>query len=556
MGLILAVFSGLVTALALPNELFPSGSALLGAVAVVPYFLALARARSVRAGARMGALYGAISTLGSNYWLAFFQDFSVWTLGGTTLGYTLVHAFLATVLVRFLQRESLWRPFAVAAAWTAYEYLRSVGFLAYPWGLLAYPPSNILVYTQHVEITGIWSLSFITAAANAVIAEPMLRLWRGSWWAPAPGMAAVPVGASGLRGPAVLQAVLRQAAIVVFLIALAVGFGIWRFATPIPVAGHMRAVLVQQNIDQWRSGQEERSLRRGQELSREALAGSDRPVDLVAWSETSLQRPYTHYRSYYRTHPRGDPFAAFLREIDTPLVTGAPVVVDAENWILENGAVLLWPSGRVGDVYGKQHLVPMAENIPFWNFPPVRQFYRNVIGLAGRWAVGDEYTLFEVPVDDPGVGSVRFGAPICFEDSFGYLARGFVYLGADVLVNLTNNAWSRTDSAQIQHFVSARFRAIENRRALARSTNSGLTAVIDAYGRVTAQLPMFESAALTADIPLYDTEELTIYTRYSDWLGKLMLGLTVLAAALVFLRDGDYRVLAVYRRAVGRHRRG
>lgn len=534
MGLVLAAFSGLVTALALPNELFPDGSALLGAVSVVPYFLALAGARTLREGSRMGAVYGAVSTLASNYWLAFFEDFSVWTLGGTTLGYTLIHAFLAVVLVRFLREERLWRPFAVAAAWTGYEYLKSVGFLAYPWGLLAYPPSNILVYVQHVEITGIWSLSFITAAVNAVLAEPLLRL--------RDRFASLHSGSVHTLRPAI-AASWRQAGFVLLLIALAVGFGVWRFANPLPVAGHMSAVLVQQNVDQWRAGQEEPSLRRGQDLTREALRDADQPPDLVAWSETSLQRPYSRYRDFYRTHPAGDPFAGFLREIETPFLTGAPVVLDAENWELMNGAILLSPSGRLIDYYGKQHLVPMAENIPFWDFEPVRQFFGNVIGLTGRWSVGNEYRLFEIPVADPGVQSVRFGAPICFEDSFGYLARGFVYLGADVLVNLTNNAWSRTDSAQIQHFVSARFRSIENRRSLVRSTNSGLTAVIDAYGRVTAELPMFESAALTAEIPIYDTKELTIYTRYSDWLGKLLLGVTMLIAAVLFLRDRDYRRL-------------
>lgn len=531
MGLVLAVYSGLVTALALPNELFPSGSALLGAVAVVPYFLALAHAPSLRQAARLGAVYGAVSTAASNYWLAFFEDFSVWTLGGTTLGYTLVHALLAVVLVRFLREDRPWRPFAVAAAWTAYEYLKSVGFLAYPWGLLAYPPSNILVYVQHVEITGIWSLSFITAAVNAVLTEPLLRL------------RAAAAGRSVRTGPLPWRGIVRQAAFVVLLIALALGFGIWRSANPIPVAGHMRTVLVQHNIDQWRAGQEERSLRRGQELTREALTAAQGPVDLVAWSETSLQRPYTQYQSFYRRSPAGDPFLSFLREIDTPFLTGAPVVLDAQDWELLNGAILLSPSGRLLDYYGKQHLVPMAENIPFWNFAPVREFFRTVIGLAGRWSVGTEYTLFEVPVADPGVGTVSFGAPICFEDSFGYLARGFIYLGADVLVNLTNNAWSRTDSAQIQHFVSARFRAIENRRALVRSTNSGLTAVIDAYGRVTAGLPMFESRALTAEVPIYDTDEITIYTRFADWLGKLLLAVTIVIAAWLFVRDGDWRHL-------------
>ena len=539
MGLLLAVFSGLVTALALPNELFPSGSAVLGAVCIVPYLLAIVRASGMGESARIGVVYGAVSTAASNYWLAFFQDFSVWTLGGTTFGYALVHALLAPIIWRLLHEERLWRPFAIAVVWTGYEYLKSVGFLAYPWGLLAYPPSNLLVYVQHVEITGIWSLSFISAATNAVVAEPLLPGPGGWSHSRAPGWSRRlhgPAAASpGPREPQITW--FRQAGFVLFLIALAIGFGIWRFANPIPVAGTMKTVLVQQNIDQWREGQEERSLRRGQELTREAIARSDSRPDLVAWSETSLQRPYSRNRDFYRGNPEGDPFLWFLRKTRTPLLTGAPVLLDPEKWELLNGAILLTPNGRMVDYYGKQHLVPMAENIPFWNFPPVRAFFENVIGLYGRWSVGTEYTLFEIPVSDPEVEGVRFGAPICFEDSFGYLARGFVLTGADVLVNLTNNAWSRTESAQIQHFVSARFRAIENRRALARSTNSGLTAVVDAYGRVTAELPMFESQALLADVPIYRTEKHTIYTRFADWLGRLAIAGAVLLAAWLYVRD-------------------
>jgi apolipoprotein N-acyltransferase len=541
MGLLLAVFSGLVTALALPNELFPSGSAVLGAVCIVPYLVAIARASGMGESARIGVVYGAVSTAASNYWLAFFQDFSVWTLGGTTFGYALVHALLAPILWRLVHEERLWRPFAIAMTWTGYEYLKSVGFLAYPWGLLAYPPSNLLVYVQHVEITGIWSLSFISGAANGVLAEPLLP---GAGLRPQPRhgppaarphLTGSPAERPRLPGPQ--AAWFRQAGVVVFLVALAIGFGIWRFANPIPVAGTMKTVLVQQNIDQWREGQEERSLRRGQQLTRRAIARAESRPDLVAWSETSLQRPYSRSRGFYRTHPEGDPFLRFLRKTRTPLLTGAPVLLDPEEWELLNGAILLTPNGRMVDYYGKQHLVPMAENIPFWNFEPVQAFFKNVIGLHGRWSVGTEYTLFEIPVSDPGVERVKFGAPICFEDSFGYLARGFVLTGADVLVNLTNNAWSRTESAQIQHFVSARFRAIENRRALVRSTNSGLTAVVDAYGRVTAELPMFESRALTAEVPIYRTEKHTFYTRFADWLGRLAVAGAVLCAAWLYVRD-------------------
>ncbi|MFO8063472.1 MAG: apolipoprotein N-acyltransferase [Spirochaetia bacterium] len=548
MAMILAAFSGFLTALALPNELFPSGSSILGVICVVPYFIALHRARSIRTGALLGAIYGAVSTASSNYWLAFFQDFSVWTLGGTTLGYALIHALLAPALMRMLREDRLWRPFAVAMVWAAYEYLKSVGFLAYPWGLLAYPPSNILLYIQHIEITGIWSLSFMTAAANAVIAEAFIRGGSpGSLRSPrslrSPGSLRSPrslrvLASAGRFAPTRLAGTLgRQAAFVVLLIGIALLFGVWRFANPIPVSGNLSLIMVQQNIDQWRSGQEEPSIRRGQELTREALRATTEAVDLVAWSETSLQRPYPEYREFYRRHPSGDPFLSFLRDIETPFLTGAPVALDREGDETMNGAILLSPSGERSDYYGKQHLVPFAEHIPFWNLQVVRDFYRNTIGLARGWSVGTEYRLFDLDVHDEEIGRVRIGTPICFEDSFGYLARGFVYEGADVLVNLTNNAWSRTESAQIQHFVSARFRSIENRTALARSTNSGLTAVVDAYGTVTEQVPMFEASAVRADVPIYDTDGATLYTRYSDWLGRLLTLGTGLLIVWLYIRD-------------------
>lgn len=521
--MILAVFSGIVTALALPNELFPTGSVVLGLICVVPYFIALARADTGLDAARMGAVYGAVSTAASNYWLAFFRDFSVWTLGGTTAGYALIHAFFAPILMRLLRERELWRPFAVAATWAGYEYLKSVGFLAYPWGLLAYPPSEILVYVQHVEVTGIWSLSFITAAANGVLADVFLRT----------DTVASPV-ARRIRAP---DAALQSGAFVLILVALAVGFGIWRYANPIPVSRTARVALVQHNADQWRPGEEERSMRRAQQLTRDALAAGDTQIDLVAWSETTLQRPYPENPRFYRTRPEGDPLVPFLQEIDTPLVTGAPVVLDAETGAIMNGAVLIEPSGRMAADYGKQHLVPLAENIPFWNLEPVRRFYRDVIGIGRGWTVGPEHKVFAVTSAGNPEETIRFGPPICFEDSFGYLTRGFVLLGGDILVNLTNNSWSRTESAQIQHFVSARFRAIENRTALARATNSGLTTIVDAYGRVLDELPMFEPGVLVADVPIYETENFTLYTMYGDWLGKLFVAIAVLLAGGLYLRD-------------------
>jgi apolipoprotein N-acyltransferase len=132
---------------------------------------------------------------------------------------------------------------------------------------------------------------------------------------------------------------------------------------------------------------------------------------------------------------------------------------------------------------------------------------------------------------------IRFGTPICYEDSFGYLCREFAVLDADLLINLTNNSWSQTVSAQIQHFVAGRYRAVENRMALVRSTNSGYTTVVDATGRVIADLRMFEEAYLNVEVPLYEEQGLTVYAQLGDYLARFWIAVSLLVLGGLFVRD-------------------
>jgi hypothetical protein len=132
--------------------------------------------------------------------------------------------------------------------------------------------------------------------------------------------------------------------------------------------------------------------------------------------------------------------------------------------------------------------VPFAENIPFWNVPAVRSFFENVVGLdPAGWVPGEKNVLFALQLKEGG--SVRFGVPICFEDVFPDLCRDFFRSGADLLINITNDSWSKTVAGETQHFVAARYRAVEHKRYLVRSTNAGVTAVIGPDGRVEKSLP-------------------------------------------------------------------
>ena len=196
-----------------------------------------------------------------------------------------------------------------------------------------------------------------------------------------------------------------------------------------------------------------------------------------------------------------------------------------------NSAILIDPDARLVTTYAKQQLVPFAEAIPLWRLAPVRVFFREVIGLHGTWLPGEGPTVFTIPAPD---APIIAGAPICFEDSFGWVTRQLAANGAEVMFNLTNNSWSRQRSAQLQHYVAARLRTIELRMPLVRGTNSGLSAVIDARGVTTASLPMFESATTVFEVPRYPRYR-TLYLRAGDWFGwGALLGVAAWLITLIY----------------------
>jgi apolipoprotein N-acyltransferase len=175
------------------------------------------------------------------------------------------------------------------------------------------------------------------------------------------------------------------------------------------------------------------------------------------------------------------------------------------------------------------HPVPFAECIPFYEYKVVREFFTKVVHIENAWVMGTRYTVFQVPLRTGKL--LHFGAPICFEDAFSDLCRQYILNGADCLVNMTNDSWSKTWSSEIQHFQAAQFRAIENRRVLVRSTNGGVSGVVDPWGRVSARMPFFESAWTVASVPLYKEPGFTPYTRYGDWFPRVLI--ILLLAVLV-----------------------
>ena len=500
-----AAVSAIAVPLALPNELAPLGNPLLGPFAFAPLFLSIYRCRSHAQAALATVLFMVVATPLSYYWLQYFHEYALWTLGGPVLGYALFGALLGPVLRGVAVAAGPMRPYAVAAAWTVYEYLKSSGFLGFPWGLAAYPVNTVTPLIQFTALTGVWGLSLMMALVNAAVAEGVQRPWR--------------------------QQPVRTWFMIAVLAIGALGYGFIRLGadasresesgagTPIEVA------LIQHNVDPW-AAQDPISRYRAisdslltlMRLTRQVLEEGD--LDLVVWSETALvYQPVGHPDAEsYEVMPDGDPLAPFLRGLNVHLITGAPYEVDADAGEHSNSSFLIGPGANRFDHYRKQQLVPFAEAVPFYEVEFVRRFYRSAVGIGSGWVAGDHPTVFTVSLSD-GRG-VRLSTPICFEDAFPALNRRFVRAGAEVLVNLTNDSWSRTVSSETQHLVAARFRSVENARPLLRSTNGGITAALDVYGRTIpgSVLPPFTEDAALVTLHLPATPATTPYTAFGDYL--------------------------------------
>jgi len=529
-SLLLALSSAVLMTLAVPNEIMKFGLPPLGFLGLVPLYIAIAGLSSPKAAALVTGVFGALQHAMTSFWLWFFNDFRFWTLGTTTLGYFVVYAVLGLYLWLVLARGGRARPFLFALLWVAFEYQKSIGFLGYPWGLAPYSLTLCLPLLQVADITGLYGITAFLALSNAAIAEACIGPWARGSEAPAPS----------IRSPRTSRLVglpsryrVGYIAAAAFLTLAALGYGLYRMAVPIPQKGSFGAVLVQTNTDPW-VDEEEKALGITIRLANAALGSAPRRPDVVLFSETLLRRPYREFRSYYSRHPVSDPLVPFIKESGAWLLTGAPVILDWDTYEGTNSAILIDPEARLVDSYAKLHPVPFAEAIPFWDVPVFKKFIQEVVGLESGWIMGTEHKLFELPTSG---GTFSFGAPICFEDAFPDVCRPFYLRGADLLMNLTNISWSKTESAEIQHWAAARLRAIESRKTLVRSTNGGLSCVVGPYGQNLASLPLFEATAEYVEVPVFDQGWQTPYVLFGDWFAIGDLLLFGIIAVILMIRE-------------------
>jgi apolipoprotein N-acyltransferase len=288
------------------------------------------------------------------------------------------------------------------------------------------------------------------------------------------------------------------------------------------------ASVIQGNIDQtvkWSAEYQASSVRKYLDLTRETI-DEDRP-GLVVWPETALP--------FYFQEPGelSDLVREFVREHGVPLVVGAPgFTQEGEDFLYHNRSFLLDPRGRTAGHYDKEQLVPFGEYVPFRRFLP---FLGKLVEGAGDFSPGRSTAPLIT-------GDIALGPLICYEAIFPKIAQRRVEQGANILVNMSNDAWFGTSSAPRQHLDLAVLRAVEQKRCIIRATNTGISTLIDHRGEIVHPTPLFETMSVHfGTVPLID--QTTFYHRWNDAVGMgiIVLPGLLLGVALVRSRSGVVR---------------
>ena len=404
--------------------------------------------------------------------------------------------------VNRLSRRSV--GYACAGApflWVTFEFARAhLPEISFPWNLLGYPASNNPALLQLATITGIYGLSFLVAAFNALVA-----------WADA------------APHPRVRRrlAVLGGAVAVVLLIVFA-GPGL------VPEAeGRHYARAVQTNFpeaDAYPSDWFDANAQSMDEIEQLSLTPSQRHPDLIVWPEApapfSWQDPRFAKTASNLAIQSGHPFLAGVIEWKNERLPNGQMGPAAYN-----SAVLIDAQGQRVFSYDKIHLVPFGEYEPF---PLIHRVVTSVSTEVGGFQKGHSYSVGELP------GGYKFGVFICYEAIYPDEVRRFAERGARLLINISNDGWFGKSAAAEQHLRMARVRAVENRRWLLRITNSGITASVDPYGRIYTPMPRDVRGA--ADLPYDFKSNETFYTRFGDWFAWLCVAVSVILVLSTFLK--------------------
>jgi len=495
----------------------------------------------------LGLVTGVVYFSGTLYWITrvmvLYGDLQPWVavlVNGALIAYlALFPAVFALVMRRVVIVHG--RPALMAApfVWVATELGRTHLFTGFPWVLLGYSQTTVLPIAQLASLFGVYGVSMLVAAMSAALAVaagtgtakavpsvpvPHARVPH----APLPDVPVPDVSGGrtyvGRRfsGAGIHFSGAERFGPLVVVIAILIAVAVWgsRRAAGAEWTRRGEAIrvgLIQGNVDQAEKVDVTRAGAIFQDYLRLTRQAIREGAEFILWPESSTPFLFEEDRA------AAAQVRTLARQARVPILLGSDQIERGPDGLAAryfNSAFLVRPDGTTGGVYRKMHLVPFGEYVPLKR---VFFFAAPLVEAVSDFSAGETAALLPV-------GGHTISTAICYEVVYPDLVRRFVAGGSEMLTTMTNDAWFGATSAPYQHFEQASMRAIEEGRYMIRSANTGISGIVDPYGRVLARTAIFQPAVLVGEARFLQTS--TYYARHGDILAYASV---VATAALLLL---------------------
>ncbi len=431
-------------------------------------------------------------------------------------------------LNKFGYRKSL---FLFPFIWIFFEWLHSLGDLAYPWLTLGYTQSYNHYLIQIADIGGVWLVSFLIVWVNILI-----------YFA---------INSIKIRNNAKSIYILNNKYFLIAFALLLISYiyGFFRLnkferTELLEKYSKLRVAIVQPNINPWRKWDTSPLQQiEAHKQVQDSLLAIYQNIDLVVWSETAITfldldvNAYHNFNLFYnlikgKSFSLLTGFADFVihQTRDSIQFTTKFLYGDTSKpYDTYNSILLLNPVGlQQYQIYHKMRLTPFGEQIPYSQiFGFAKKFFEWNVGISS-WAKGKEQTLLNLKTKTK---LAKISPIICIESIFPNFVRSSVKLGANIIAIITNDGWYDNTFGPEQHFLIAKFRAIENRRFVARCANTGISGFIDPSGQTYGKAPQYTRAGIVNDVPILSFS--TVYLRFGDWICYISIAVT--AGSFLFI---------------------
>ncbi|MBN2616768.1 MAG: apolipoprotein N-acyltransferase [Spirochaetales bacterium] len=485
--------------LSFPGYFSKFGIPFLSFIALIPMFHIIFKLNYIEA-----IIYGFI------FGLAKYQHFNFWFKEFDPAAYAVapgIHGFyfllLFLVVKYFYKKFPKYGYLAITATWFSYEVFKSTNPAKFSYGLLSQSMYKTHLFTGIVDILGSYSLSILIIFPGLLFAflfTQRRKIQTKEWLIPG-----------------------------VIYLCLMLGAIVYTFNSKVDYSDSktIKVSLIQHNLNCWLSTENsDLYIQAYDHLENLSKIAESQGADVIVWPETAFV-PAIEWHKKYRPKNERERYELIQRLENYLDSTHALYIIgNNESFNIDRSeqynSAYLFNKSNIVEKYRKIKLVPFTEEFPFPNAFPWLLEYVEKLG-AKQITPGTEQTLFDL-------NGIKSTLLICYEDAFPDLPREGVLKGSDLMVNITNDAWTTDTATALQHLAAASLRTIETRRSLVRAGTSGFTGVIDPNGEILASLPLFTKDLLTYDVPIYN-DKITFYTKYGyliDNVGYLFLAISLL----------------------------